>query len=74
MRYLLDTNICVHRIQCHPPELLRRFQEFDYGDLLISVVTLAGLRHGVERDPGIKYQADFRDYPGLLVENRVQST
>ncbi len=58
MRYLLDTNICVHLIQRHPPDLLRRFQEFDYGDLVISVVTLAELRHGVERDPATKREAE----------------
>lgn len=58
MRYLLDTNICIHLIQRHPPELLRRFEEFDYGDLAISVVTLAELRHGVERDPSIKREAE----------------
>lgn len=58
MRYLLDTNICIHLIQRHPPDLLRRFQEFDHGDLVISVVTLAELRHGVERDPGIKPAAE----------------
>lgn len=58
MRYLLDTNICIHLIQRHPPDLLRRFQEFNIGDLVISVVTLAELRHGVERDPAIKYEAE----------------
>lgn len=58
MRYLLDTNICVHLIQRHPPKLLHRFQEFDYGDLVISVVTLAELRHGVERNPAIKHEAE----------------
>lgn len=58
MRYLLDTNICVHLIQHHPPELLRRFQAFNYGDLVISVVTLAELRHGVERDLGTKHEAE----------------
>ena len=58
MRYLLDTNICVHLIQRHPPELLRRFQELDYGDLVISVITLAELRHGVERDLAIKHDAE----------------
>ena len=58
MRYLLDTNICVHLIQHHPPELMRRFQEFNYGDLVISVITLAELRHGVERDPSTKDEAE----------------
>ena len=58
MRYLLDTNICVHLIQRHPPDLLRRFQEFNYGDLVISVITLAELRHGVERDLSTKHEAE----------------
>lgn len=77
MRYLLDTNICAHLIQRHPPGLLRRFQEFDYGDLVISVVTLAELRHGVERDPSTKREAeqaldDLLTYlPVLPVDNTV---
>ena len=77
MRYLLDTNICVHLIQRHPPGLLRRFQEFDYGDLVISVVTLAELRHGVERYPSTKREAeqaldDLLTYlPVLPVDNTV---
>ena len=58
VRYLLDTNICVHLIQRRPPELLRRFEEFDFGDLVISVVTLAELRHGVERDLALKSEAE----------------
>lgn len=58
MRYLLDTNICVHLTQGHPAKLLHRFQEFDYGDLAISVITLAELRHGVERNPAIKHEAE----------------
>lgn len=58
MRYLLDTNICVHLIQRHPAALMNRFPEFDYGDLVISVVTLAELRHGVERNLAIKHEAE----------------
>ena len=77
MRYLLDTNICVHLIQRHPPKLLHRFQEFNYGDLAISVVTLAELRHGVEREPSIKREAeralnDLLNYlPVLPLDNAV---
>lgn len=77
MRYLLDTNICVHLIQRHPPDVLHRFQEFNYGDLAISVVTLAELRHGVERDPAIKLAAehalhDLLTYlPVLPLDNAV---
>jgi len=56
---------------------LRRFQEFNYGDLAISVVTLAELRHGVERDPSIKHEAeralnDLLTYlPVLPLDNAV---
>jgi tRNA(fMet)-specific endonuclease VapC len=77
MRYLLDTNICVHLIQSHPPKLLRRFREFDHGALGISVVTLAELRHGVERNPVIKREAeraldDLLTYlPVLPLDNAV---
>ncbi|MFZ5558629.1 MAG: type II toxin-antitoxin system VapC family toxin [Pseudomonadota bacterium] len=77
MRYLLDTNICVHLIQRHPPGLLRRFEEFDYGDLVISVVTLAELRHGVERDPITKNEAEralhalLSYLPVLPIDNTV---
>lgn len=77
MRYLLDTNICVHLIRRHPPALLNRFREFDYGDLVISVVTLAELRHGVERNPAIKHEAEraldtlLTHLPVLPLDNAV---
>jgi len=48
MRYLLDTNICIYLIRRHPPALLERFQGLTRGDVGMSVVTLAELRHGVE--------------------------
>lgn len=66
MRYMLDTNICIHLIQHHPPEVLERFHSLRQGDVVISVVTLAELRHGVERDPAIK-EAALRALEGLLV-------
>jgi tRNA(fMet)-specific endonuclease VapC len=57
MRYMLDTNICIHLIQRHPPQVLSRFDALSQGDVVMSVVTLAELRHGVERDPSTKPQA-----------------
>jgi tRNA(fMet)-specific endonuclease VapC len=54
MRYMLDTNICIHLIQNHPPEVLDRFRGLRQGDVVISAVTLAELRHGVERAPAIR--------------------
>lgn len=65
MRYMLDTNICIHLIQHRPKEVLERFRGLRQGDVVISVVTLAELRHGVERDPAIKPAAE-RALNGLL--------
>lgn len=58
MRYMLDTNICIHLIQRQPPEVMSRFAQLMRGDVVMSVVTLAELRHGVERHPELKAAAD----------------
>lgn len=132
MRYLLDTNICIHLMDVRPPQVIERFKKTTVGQVLMSVVTYAELRHGVERCPeedrpvaehalqqfvarvpvlpfderaAVSYgivasavrdrrrdaldrliaahalsvnatlvtnnEADFKDYPGLLVENWV---
>ncbi|MGK9230568.1 type II toxin-antitoxin system VapC family toxin [Inquilinus limosus] len=55
---MLDTNICIHLIQRHPPQVLNRFAALSQGDVVMSVVTLAELRHGVERDPAVRPQAE----------------
>lgn len=48
MRFLLDTNICIHLIQRHPPEVLARLEAMHQGDVAMSVVTYAELRAGLE--------------------------
>jgi len=48
MRYMLDTNICIYLMKAHPPNVLARLQTLDYGDAVMSVVTYAELRVGVE--------------------------
>lgn len=58
MRYLLDTNICIHFIRQPSPEAAERFRQLSYGDAVMSVVTFAELRHGVERDPQAKEMAE----------------
>lgn len=57
MRYMLDTNICIHLIQRQPPHLVGRCSELDYGDAGLSAIVLAELRHGVERHPASRTQA-----------------
>lgn len=134
MRYMLDTNLCVYLTKAHPPEVLARLIQLDHGDVVMSIITYAELRVGLEvlgptraqneqalqlltRDipvlpfdetAAIRYgvqraavrdrrrdaldrliaahaaslgltlvtanEADFRDYPGLLVENWAQNT
>lgn len=48
MRYMLDTNICVYLIKRHPPQVLRRLEALGQGEAVMSVVTLAELRAGLE--------------------------
>ncbi len=48
MPYLLDTNICIHLIQRHPPQVLERLSHLRQGEALMSVVTYAELRAGLE--------------------------
>lgn len=134
MRYMLDTNICIYIIKNHPPQVLRRLEGLNQGGAVISVVTYAELRAGLEiqttnreqdelvlsllvsRIPVLPFtesdaesfgvlraavrdrsrnamdrliaahavnsgvtlvtnnEADFKDYPGLVVENWARSS
>ena len=58
MQYMLDTNICIHLIERQPPQVMARFAALNKGDVVMSVVTFAELRHGVERDPRHKAAAN----------------
>ena len=48
MRYMLDTNICIYLIKNNPPQVLGRLQALHQGDAVMSVVTYAELRAGLE--------------------------
>ncbi len=48
MRYMLDTNICIYLMKAHPPEVLARLCQLDYGDAVMSIITYAELRVGIE--------------------------
>ena len=52
MRYMIDTNICIHLMQHNPPEVLKRLAKLQLGDVVMSVVTFAELRFGVSRLSG----------------------
>ena len=48
MRYMLDTNICIYLILKRPPEVLKRLEQQYEGDVVMSSITYAELRAGVE--------------------------
>lgn len=48
MRYMIDTNICIYLIKNHPPQVLRRLEALNQGEAVMSVVTYAELRAGLE--------------------------
>ena len=49
MRYMLDTNICIYLIERQPKSVVARFDALSVGDVILSAVTFAELRHGIER-------------------------
>lgn len=49
MKLLLDTNICIYIIKQQPVAVLKRFLEYQLGDIGISSITLSELRYGVAK-------------------------
>lgn len=47
MKLMLDTNTCIAMIRQKPVHILQKFSEYRVGDIGISAVSLAELRHGV---------------------------
>ena len=48
MQYMLDTNICIYLLKHRPAEVLVRLEGMRQGDVVMSVVTYAELRAGLE--------------------------
>ena len=44
--YLLDTNICIYIAKYKPPEVLRRFQLLEVGQVAMPLITYGELKHG----------------------------
>ena len=57
MRYMLDTNICIYLLKACPPQVVQRFENIQVGQVVMSVVTYAELRHGIERTPAVDRMA-----------------
>ncbi len=49
MKLLLDTDICIYIIKQKPANVLKRFLEYQIGDIGISSITLSELRYGVAK-------------------------
>lgn len=49
MKYLIDTNICIYIMNERPPEVIKKFKQFDPGEIGISAVTVSELRYGVAK-------------------------
>jgi tRNA(fMet)-specific endonuclease VapC len=49
LKRLLDTNVCIHIIRKRPPEVLRRFERYEVGEVGVSSITIAELSYGVEK-------------------------
>lgn len=49
VRYLLDTNICIHAMGRQPAHLLQRLDQVARGEAVISIITYAELRAGIEK-------------------------
>jgi tRNA(fMet)-specific endonuclease VapC len=46
-KYMLDTHICIYLMKHHPPEVVERFSQCYFGEVVISAITLAELEYGV---------------------------
>jgi len=49
LKYLLDTDICSHIIKQRPQKILKKFAEIPMDDIVVSSITVAELRFGIEK-------------------------
>jgi tRNA(fMet)-specific endonuclease VapC len=50
MKYMLDTNICIYLIRKHPPEIVKKFNTYRKGEIVISSITWSELCCGIQKD------------------------
>jgi tRNA(fMet)-specific endonuclease VapC len=65
---MLDTNICIYLIKGHPQSVLNRLAEQDFGDVVMSCLSLAQLRRGVGGQEGDAKKSDDAALQILLGE------
>lgn len=54
MKYLLDTNTCIHIINERPKNVRERFSRFELSDIGVSSITAAELAFGVAKSRSMK--------------------
>lgn len=54
MRFMLDTNICIHAIRHKPEGVFHELQKHDPSEICVSAVTYAELIYGVEKSMAVE--------------------
>lgn len=49
MIYLIDTNICIYVMNKRPVDVIKRFKQFNPGEIGISTITVSELQYGVAK-------------------------
>jgi len=49
MKYLIDTNICIYIMNKRPEEVIKRFKQFELGEIGLSAITVSELQYGVAK-------------------------
>lgn len=68
MLFLLDTNICTYLLKGQPQKVFDRLALQDHGTVVMSCLTLAELRHGVELQAKNVRKSDDAALKSLLHE------
>lgn len=58
MLFMLDTNICIYLLSGVPVSVMHRFGELSFGEAVISAITLAELRAGLEMRPDLRIESE----------------
>jgi tRNA(fMet)-specific endonuclease VapC len=58
MKLMLDTNICIYLMRHQPPQVVARMAALRQGDAVMSAVTYAELRYGIEVRPELAPAAE----------------
>ena len=49
MKYLIDTNICIYIMNKRPLAVIKKFKQFEPGEIGISTITVSELEYGVAK-------------------------